>query len=140
MTYSADAHEAEVHASTSFAAASLMSKRVPRSSKHDRADSIRREIIGGSFDTVAEIAVLDGDRLVGLINIESLLAADDHVVASDLMDSDPPVVRSGVDQEIAAWRATQRGQSALAVVDSEGRFLGLIPPQRLLRVLLEEHE
>jgi magnesium transporter len=31
-------------------------------------------------------------------------------------------------------------ESALAVVDEEGRFVGLIPPDRLLAVLLSEHE
>jgi magnesium transporter len=33
-----------------------------------------------------------------------------------------------------------RHGSSLAVVDADGRFLGLIPPYRMLRVLLEEHE
>jgi magnesium transporter len=34
----------------------------------------------------------------------------------------------------------QHEESALAVVDGERRFLGIIPPQRLLAVLLSEHE
>jgi magnesium transporter len=56
------------------------------------------------------------------------------------MDRDPPVVRPGVDQEVAAWQAVRRDESALCVVDAAGRFLGLIPPRRLLAVLLAEHE
>jgi magnesium transporter len=55
------------------------------------------------------------------------------------MDRDPPVVAPGADQEHAAWKAVQHGESALAVVDGAGRFIGLIPPQRLLAVLLAEH-
>jgi magnesium transporter len=56
------------------------------------------------------------------------------------MDQDPPVVAPGVDQEKAAWKAVQHGESALAVVDKTGRFIGFIPPDRLLAVLLHEHE
>jgi magnesium transporter len=34
----------------------------------------------------------------------------------------------------------RHGESALAVVDQQGRFIGLITPHRLLAVLLAEHE
>jgi magnesium transporter len=56
------------------------------------------------------------------------------------MDGDPPAVAPGVDQEKAAWKAVQHGESALAVIDHTGRFLGFIPPDRLLAVLLHEHD
>ena len=52
----------------------------------------------------------------------------------------PPSVAPGTDQEIAAWETARRGESALAVVDGEGRFVGFIPPHRLIEVLLTEHE
>jgi magnesium transporter len=58
----------------------------------------------------------------------------------DLADRDAPVVAPGTDQEVAAWRAVRNEESALAVVDQESRFVGLIPPHRLLAVLLSEHE
>jgi magnesium transporter len=51
-----------------------------------------------------------------------------------------PVVSPGVDQEVAAWRAVRHGESALAVVDADHRFHGVIPPHRLIEVLLSEHE
>jgi magnesium transporter len=41
---------------------------------------------------------------------------------------------------VAAWHAVQHGESSLAVVDESGRFRGLIPPVRMLGVLLEEHD
>jgi magnesium transporter len=56
------------------------------------------------------------------------------------MDADPPTVTPGTDQEHAAWQAVQHGESALAVVDEHRWFVGLVPPQRLLEVLLVEHE
>lgn len=55
------------------------------------------------------------------------------------MDPDPPTVTPGTDQEIAAWKAARHGESSLAVIDGGGRFVGLIPPHRLLAVLLAEH-
>jgi magnesium transporter len=56
------------------------------------------------------------------------------------MDRDAPVVGPGVDQERAAWHAVRNGESALSVVDAQRRFVGVIPPHRLLAVLLSEHE
>ena len=46
----------------------------------------------------------------------------------------------GADQEVAAWKMIHRGESSLAVVDSQDRFVGLIPPTQMLEVLLREHE
>jgi magnesium transporter len=34
----------------------------------------------------------------------------------------------------------ERHECSLAVVDDDGRFLGLIPPHRMLAVLLDEHD
>ena len=56
------------------------------------------------------------------------------------MDPDPPVVAPGADQEAAAWKAAHHGESSLAVVAGDGTFRGLVPPARLLGVLLAEHD
>ena len=56
------------------------------------------------------------------------------------MDPNPPAVRPDTHQERAAWQAVQHGEPGLAVVDDDGRFRGLIAPQQLLTVLLQEHE
>jgi magnesium transporter len=95
---------------------------------------------GVRYETVADVAVLDGERLVGLVPIERVLAASPATPISSIMDSEPPVVGPGLDQERAAWQMIRHGESSLAVVDEDGRFRGLIPPARMLAVLLEEHE
>jgi magnesium transporter len=77
---------------------------------------------------------------VGVLKIEDLFGALAEAKVSDIMDRDPPVVAPGVDQERAAWKAVQHGESALAVVDDDGRFIGFLPPDRLLAVLLHEHD
>lgn len=91
------------------------------------------------FDSMADIAVLQTGRLVGMIPIEILFAATPDSPASELMDRDPPIVGPGVDQETAAAKAVSHEESSLGVVDAKGLFLGFIPPHRMLGVLLEEH-
>jgi magnesium transporter len=106
------------------------------------------EAPGGVADGVAD-GERDGNagtepggalRLVGLVPIERLLAARDEQPMRELMDADPPVVSPGLSQEKAAWKAVQHGESSLAVVDARGVFLGLVPPAKLLGVLLAEHD
>jgi magnesium transporter len=86
------------------------------------------------------VAVCTDGSLAGLAPIERLLAAPEDAVLADVMDSDPPVVAPGTRQERAAWLASQRAEPGLAVVDEHGRFLGLIPPDRLASILLREHD
>jgi magnesium transporter len=121
-------------------AAQHASENIPVSTPDAHAGSVRRTLSMKRFDSAASIAVCEGDRLVGLVRLEDLLAATDDLPLSALMDADPPIVVPGVDQEVAAWRAVTRGESALAVVDEHRRFLGLVPPQRLLAILLHEHD
>lgn len=121
-------------------AAEHLTVRVPTAAPTARVGDILRSLEGRAFDTVAEVAICEGGKLVGLLNIEHVLAAPAETLARQLMDPDPPVVAPGLDQEVAAWKAVQRGESSLAVVDAGGRFVGLIPPSRLLAILLSEHD
>jgi magnesium transporter len=121
-------------------AAEHVSTRVPIVARGDRVGQIRQALAGQRFDTAAEIAVVEDGKLLGLVGMEDLLAASDDLLPTELMDADPPVVAPGLDQEQVAWKAVQHGESCLAVVDASGSFLGLIPPRRLLSVLLWEHD
>jgi magnesium transporter len=133
----AEAAEAPITFET---AAEHASREVPVADAGRRAGDLRRELEGRRWACASLIVVCAGERFEGIVRLEDLLAAPAEVPLSDLMDRDPPVVRPGVDQEIAAWRAVRHAESALAVVDREGRFVGVIPPDRLLAVLLTEHE
>jgi magnesium transporter len=117
-----------------------VSRDVPVVSPVDRMDGVRRTLRARRFDCVDDLAVCDGSRLVGLVRIEDALTAPDDATAAAIMDDDPPVVAPGTDQERAAWKAVEHGESSLAVVDGQGQFVGLIPPHRLLGVLLWEHD
>jgi magnesium transporter len=104
------------------------------------AGAIRQTLMGQQYESATHIVVCEEGGFLGLLRIEDLLAAPAEAPAQALMDANPPVVAPGVDQEVAAWRAVHHAESALAVVDTAGRFVGLIPPHRLLEVLLREHE
>lgn len=101
---------------------------------------MRESFVGATFESAVDVAVCEGERLLGLVPIERLLAADAETPLREIMEEAGGVVRPSVDLEVAASRTVRRKQRTLAVLDDEGRFLGLIPPQEVLAVLVEEHE
>lgn len=117
---------------------------VPVCAPDARADDLRVLLAARRYASVADVAVCtedDGVRhLVGLVPAEVVLAAPAAALARDLMDADPPVVERTVDEEVAAWKSVRHGEGSLAVVGSDGAFHGLVPPTRLLGVLLQEHD
>ena len=114
--------------------------RVPTASPSSSAGEIRKQLAQNSYDSLTHVAILEDAELVGVLTIEELFSAPEEAVVSEIMDSDPPVVAPDTEQEVAAWQAVKHEESALAVVDDEGKFVGFIPPHRLLAVLLWEHE
>lgn len=121
-------------------AAQLATLEVPLAAPGQTAGEVRHALTTRRYESVSHIVVCEGRRFLGLVRIENLLAACDATVLAELMDDQAPVVAPGVDQEVAAWRAVSNQESALTVVDREGDLVGLIPPHRLLEVLLAEHE
>lgn len=115
-------------------------RNVPVATPDDRVGTLVARMQGNVFDSAAIVAVCTGGRLCGLVTIERLLAASEDTVVATIMDRDPPAVTPQTHQERAAWLATRRGESGLAVVDDHGQFQGLIPPHRLAAILLEEHD
>lgn len=114
--------------------------KVPVADPWLRAGPVREGLIGEEFESVSSVAVVERQRLVGLLPMERLLAAEADVPLSVIMDTDLPVVGPETDQEVAAWEMVRRNESNLAVVDGDGRFRGLVPARRMLAVLLEEHD
>ncbi|MEU7482092.1 magnesium transporter [Lentzea sp. NPDC042327] len=121
-------------------AAAHASMNVPVVAATDIADEVHAGLRGRKFDSAAVLAVCRGDALIGLVTIEQLLAASPDTPMSAIMDARPPVVHPHVDQEKAARQAVQNREPGLAVITPDGRFRGLISAQRLLGVLIEEHD
>jgi magnesium transporter len=125
---------------------SYLATDVPLCGPETTAGVLQALLVGRRYESAVDVAVCDtqdgssAHRLLGLIPIEKALGAGPGATARDLMDPDPPVVAPGRNQEEAAWKAARHGESSLAVVDAEGIFRGLVPPARLLAVLLREHD
>ncbi len=113
---------------------------VPVFASTDRVGDVRSAMTGRRYESAGHVVVCDADRFAGVIRIEDLLAAPADLALATIADRQAPFVSPSVDQEIAAWRAFQHDRSALPVVDHAGRFVGLIPPRRLVAVLMAEHE
>jgi magnesium transporter len=113
---------------------------VPVFPAESSADDIRQQMVGERYESASLVIVCEHRKFLGVVRIEDLLAAAGETTLSDLMDRDAPVVAPGIDQEVAAWHAVRNEESALTVVDRNGDFVGVIPPHRLLAVLLTEHE
>jgi magnesium transporter len=121
-------------------AAEHATDRVPVARPGDTAAAVRSAMAGTAYDCADDVAVLEGRRLVGIVPIERLMAAEPGARIATLMDADPPVVTPQADQEAVAWKMVERDESSVAVVDNRGEFAGLVPPHRMLAVLLAEHD
>ena len=119
---------------------SLATTSVPRAEPTEPVRDVRLRMSGHRYETVADIPVIDAGQVVGLVPVERVLAASPDVRVSELMDHDPPTVSPGVDQEVAAWVMVSHGESSLVVVDEDRGFHGIVPPRRIMQVLLLEHE
>jgi magnesium transporter len=113
---------------------------VPRAATLSSVAELRAALAGGTFDCVTEVAVCEGDRLLGLVSIERAFAAEPDARVGDLLDEAPLVVHADADLEQVALRAAQEGHRSAAVTDTDGRLLGIVPANALLGVLLVEHE
>ncbi|HZX50676.1 MAG TPA: magnesium transporter [Pseudomonas sp.] len=113
---------------------------IPVFAPEQRVGETRTALMQQHYECASHVVICSDQYFLGLLRIEDLLGAPADVTLNTLMDRDAPRVAPGVDQEIAAWRAVRHQESALAVVDSDGELIGVIPPHRLLAVLLSEHE
>ncbi|MBK6725941.1 MAG: magnesium transporter [Xanthomonadales bacterium] len=123
-------------------AASLATNDVPLAFPDETVVQLRARLAQRRYACVSDIPVVARDTrvLVGLLQIEDVVSVADTTRVDAIMDADPPRVAHGIDREHATWKAVQHGESALVVVDDDGRCLGLIPPQRLLHAMLAEHD
>lgn len=120
-------------------AAGLSTARVPTFASSQTVAEARRAMAGQSFDFV-DVVVLDQGRLIGLVAASRLLEAGEEALLGELAEPDPAVIRPGDPEEPAAWAMVRRRQGALAVVEADGSFVGLVPPHALVGRLLAQHD
>ena len=112
---------------------------VPRAHPSTPAGEVREDLVGCSPSGAVDLAVCDGDRFVGLVPFERLLAATPDRPVGELAEP-TAVVDRDVDEELAAARLARNGGRSLAIVDDRGRFIGLVSPRQAVAVLLREHD
>ncbi len=113
---------------------------VPLAVPGETVADVRSRLAGRTFDAAGHIVVLEGERAVGLLGLESLLSATDVQTVAEVMEADPPSVPSDTDQEIAAHRMLDAGAGCLVVTGRRGEFTGVITAESMLSVLLQEHQ
>jgi magnesium transporter len=115
-------------------------REVPRAAAADQAHKVLAQLEGKLFESAVDVAVCEGERLVGLVPIERLLAAEPATQLGELIVDRPISIAEGADLETAAAQAGRRGTRTVAVVNGTGTFLGLVPPEELIATLNDEHE
>jgi magnesium transporter len=126
--------------SASRVAGAYATAEVPTVSALDTIGAVRDVLHGSSYEAASDAVVLDDGRPIGLLPLEVLLAGEPTATVEDVMLPLPPSVAADTDQEVAAHAMVRAASRCLLVVDAEGRFRGLIPADRMLTVLLTEHD
>ncbi len=80
----------------------------------------------------------DGDKLLGVLNLHSLMLAPEQALLSTLMNRNIFTLHAFTDREDAAAQLSKRRYFAAPVVDSEGRLLGIIKSEHLLADVQKE--
>ena len=75
-------------------AAEYATDSVPVAQPDQTVGEVRDEMAGAKFRCAEDVVVLEAGRLLGLISIERLLAADPDADVEHVMDADPPKGRS----------------------------------------------
>lgn len=100
-------------------------------------DSIRRQ--KDDFVSYDSCFVIDeGRRLLGYVNIKDLLINDFDILIDDIMEECEHVLTTLMDQEDVANIFQDYDYSALPVVDSENRLVGIITIDDILDIIEEE--
>ena len=92
-----------------------------------------------SKDIHQQIYVTDkAHRLLGHINLEDLVLHKPSERIGEFMHKNDMVVRADEDQESVAKRMVHYGSLTAPIVDEDNYFLGVIPSEKLIDVIVEE--
>jgi magnesium transporter len=103
----------------------------------DAIEELRR--VGQDAELPYYVYVVDGEeRLRGVFSLRDLVVAPPDAPVREIMRTDPVAVHPETDREEAARTLEKYGLLALPVCDTDGRMLGIITADDLLRVTEEE--
>ena len=94
---------------------------------------------GKDAETVYTVFVRDSKRnLMGTINLDDLIFADEDEVLSDIMDRDFVTCNVNDDQEEVANMFKRYDLNAMAVVNNENKIIGIITIDDVVDIIVEE--
>ena len=102
-------------------AAELVQRQVPLAATGSTVRDAVDALHGNEYASVTAVAVMNGERLAGLVRIEDLLRAPGETTIDSIMDAAPPVVSPDTDQEEAAWTASHTCSTRSRVQSSTWR-------------------
>ncbi len=102
------------------------------------ADTPQGEHLPGVAPTSLHLNDEEPRYLLGIVRLRSLILADPHSQARDLMEDTPPSVRPDDQAEEAARVLAEYNLLAVPVLDETGRMLGIVTVDDAMAVLLPE--
>jgi magnesium transporter len=97
-------------------------------------------LLGHRFDCLEHVHVLDtGGRLIGIVPLIRLLAAQEDSRLEEIMDANPPTAGRNLSQDKLLMLARRHRIAAPPVVDPEGKLLGCVPPHAVIEIAGRMH-
>lgn len=90
------------------------------------------------FEMIDYIYVVEKKKLIGVFSIKEIFRNAKSTFVKKVMKKEIISVRSHTDQERATFIALKNDLKAVPVVDKDGNFLGVIPPQIILETIHNE--
>ncbi|MAS03703.1 MAG: hypothetical protein CL534_03270 [Ahrensia sp.] len=120
-------------------AATHMVRAIPVATMNTAIEEVIASLRGRKFECADTVFVTDDDgRLQGIVRVNDLFAESGRPIG-DIMEEEHEAVRPEDDQEDIAVLAMDLDMIAVPVVDDDGKLIGAVPPEALLRILRAEH-
>jgi len=119
-----------------------MLKKIPISKPSATIHEIEKYLLKNTreLETINYIYVKNANgKLVGVLSIKELFRTPKDTRVSEIMVKDLITIRAKTDQERAARLAIKNNLKEIPVVDKNGKFLGIISNDTIMRILQEEH-
>ncbi len=95
----------------------------------------------GDIDTINYVYVVSkNSKLVGVLSLDNVFIQPDDTPVRKIMVKNPISARPHTDQERVAHLALKHNIKAIPVIDKNGKFLGVVPNDKILDILEHEHE
>jgi magnesium transporter len=118
---------------------SVLSTEIPTCQTEDTAAAILERLVGRTWTSATAVYVLDGEALVGRIDLTDVLRSSGTTRASRLMERATARLHPDDDREHAIYLAIDRNRDEIPVVDSDGTFVGAVTSQTIIDTMHREH-